>query len=197
MAAKKTTKASSLPPIDLPNNVFKSTTDLNEGVALLTKLRRDRDQIAAGYDERISVLQVEMANECEPFDRKIQHLASGIKYFADQHKAELLDGDSKSFKVPAGTLSYRSMPVSVKTKSSQKLVDGILEKEGKSDWWAKVVIQLSKLFLRVKVELDKDLCLKNKDAAQKIGIEFNETDDKFYIKPNELDEIEVIVKEAA
>jgi phage host-nuclease inhibitor protein Gam len=81
----------------------------------------------------------------------------------------------------------------VKTKSSTKLVDKILEQNEMSDWWAKIVIKLSKVFLRVKLELDKDACLKNKNfAKEKLGIEFNETEEKFYIKPAEMDEIEVI-----
>lgn len=192
-AKKKSTKASSLPPIDLPNNIFKSTTDLSEGVALIASLRRERDTIAAELNERISELGVKLAEAVEPFDRKIAHLASGVKYFADQNKAKLLEGESKTIKLPTGQLSYRSQPVSVKTKSSTKIVDKILEENDMSEWWAKIVIKLSKVFLRVKLELDKDACLKNKSfAKEKLGIEFNETDEKFYIKPAEMDEIEVV-----
>jgi phage host-nuclease inhibitor protein Gam len=192
-AKKKSTRASSLPPIDLPNNIFKSTTDLSEGVALIASLRRERDTKAADLNERISELQIELAEAIEPFDRKIAHLASGVKYFADQNKAKLLEGESKTIKLPTGHLSYRSQPISVKTKSSTKLVDKILEQNEMSDWWAKIVIKLSKVFLRVKLELDKDACLKNKNfAKEKLGIEFNETEEKFYIKPAEMDEIEVI-----
>jgi phage host-nuclease inhibitor protein Gam len=192
-AKKKSTRASSLPPIDLPNNIFKSTTDLSEGVALIASLRRERDTKAADLNERISELQIELAEAIEPFDRKIAHLASGVKYFADQNKAKLLEGESKTIKLPTGHLSYRSQPMSVKTKSSTKLVDKILEQNEMSDWWAKIVIKLSKVFLRVKLELDKDACLKNKNfAKEKLGIEFNETEEKFYIKPAEMDEIEVI-----
>jgi phage host-nuclease inhibitor protein Gam len=192
-AKKKSTRASSLPPIDLPNNIFKSTTDLSEGVALIASLRRERDTIAAELNERISELGVKLAEAVEPFDRKIAHLASGVKYFADQNKAKLLEGESKTIKLPTGQLSYRSQPVSVKTKSSTKIVDKILEENDMSEWWAKIVIKLSKVFLRVKLELDKDACLKNKSfAKEKLGIEFNETDEKFYIKPAEMDEIEVV-----
>jgi len=192
-AKKKSTKASSLPPIDLPNNIFKSTTDLSEGVALIASLRRERDTIAAELNERISELGVKLAESVEPFDRKIAHLASGVKYFADQNKAKLLEGESKTIKLPTGQLSYRSQPASVKTKSSQKLVDKILDENEMSAWWAKIVIKLSKVFLRVKLELDKEACLKNKEhAKEKLGIEFAEDDEKFYIKPAEMHEIEVV-----
>jgi phage host-nuclease inhibitor protein Gam len=74
-----------------------------------------------------------------------------------------------------------------------KLVEKILDENDLSAWWAKIVIKLSKVFLRVKLELDKEACLKNKETArEKLGIEFNEDEEKFYIKPAEMDEIEVI-----
>jgi len=192
-AAKKKTKASTLKPIDLPNNVFKSTSELSDAVALISSLRRERDSIASDINEQISQLQVKLSDSIEPFNRKISHIASGIRYFTDKNKAKLLDGDSKTIKLATGQLSYRSLPTSVKTKSSQKLVDKILEQNEMSDWWAKIIIKLSKVFLRVKLELDKEACLKNKSfAKEKLGIEFNDDEETFYIKPDEMDEIEVI-----
>jgi phage host-nuclease inhibitor protein Gam len=192
-AAKKKTIASPLKPISLPNNIFKNTTELSDGVASIASLRRERDAKASEFNERISVIQVELSEAIEPYDRKIAHLATGVKYFADQNKSKLLEGDSKTIKLPTGQLSYRSQPTSVKTKSSVKLVEKILDENDLSAWWAKIVIKLSKVFLRVKLELDKEACLKNKETArEKLGIEFNEDEEKFYIKPAEMDEIEVI-----
>ena len=97
-AAKKKTKVSGSKPIDLPNNNFQSTKELSDAIGMIASLRRERDQISAEYNERLTEIGQELSEATEPYDRKIAHLANGIKYYTDQNKKNLFEKDSKTVK---------------------------------------------------------------------------------------------------
>lgn len=192
--AKKTPKG-----IDLPNNLYNTRADLTQAVAELGETKRERDRIKSKVDDQISKLTTELQTELTPLDQKIQHIASGIKLFVDKHKNELFpDPEYKTCKLPTGDLKLRKVPASVKTRGTVKLFEKILSENGLLEKFNNLTSKLSGLFLRVKLELNKDQILSDPlQATKKIAIELNEESERLYITPNEIDADIEAVEDAA
>ncbi|EMJ63342.1 MULTISPECIES: host-nuclease inhibitor Gam family protein [Leptospira] len=192
--AKKTPKG-----IDLPNNLYNTRADLTQAVAELGETKRERDRIKSKVDDQISKLTTELQTELTPLDQKIQHIASGIKLFVDKHKNELFpDPEYKTCKLPTGDLKLRKVPASVKTRGTVKLFEKILSENGLLEKFNNLTSKLSGLFLRVKLEFNKDQILSDPlQATKKIAIELNEESERLYITPNEIDADIEAVEDAA
>lgn len=184
---------------DLTNNYYRNRLDLAEAIQLLGEIKRERDRIKSKADDQISKLQLDLERKILPFDLKIQHIASGVKYFVDHHKTELFpDPAYKTCKLKTGVLKLRKSPASVKTRGSAKFLEKILSENGILEKLNVLISKLGGLYIRVKLELDRERILANPlRAMQKIGIELNEESERLYITPNET-EIEIeAVKDAA
>ncbi|MBM9576258.1 host-nuclease inhibitor Gam family protein [Leptospira sp. 201903070] len=193
MATKKKTSKNHL--VDLPDNNYLNRDDLTQAVQQLGEFKRQRDRITSKTDDQISKLQNDLQEEISPLDLKIQHIASGIKHFVDHHKEELFpDPEYKTCKLTTGSLKLRRIPASVKTRATQKFFERILSENGLLEKFNNLVSRLSGVFLRVKLELNKEQILAEPlKAMQKIGVELNEESERLYISPSETDvEIEAI-----
>ncbi|HRG77845.1 MAG TPA: host-nuclease inhibitor Gam family protein, partial [Leptospiraceae bacterium] len=83
-----------------------------------------------------------------------------------------------------GDISYRSAKPSVGTNSSKKLIDSILEANNLLDVRDKFVKKMDKVFIRTKLELNKDAILENPSTAKTVtGVEVADGEESFYIKP--------------
>ncbi|WP_229267282.1 host-nuclease inhibitor Gam family protein [Leptospira sp. mild_001] len=181
--------------VELPDNLYKTRADLTQAVAELGEIKRERDRIKSEVDDQISQLTTELQTELTPLDLKIQHIVSGIKLYVDEHKDELFpDPEYKTCKLPTGELKLRKIPASVKTRGTAKLFEKILSENGLLEKFIVLTSKLSGLFLRIKLELNKDQILSEPlRATKKIGIELNEETDRLYITPSEIDaEIEAV-----
>ncbi|WP_017851991.1 host-nuclease inhibitor Gam family protein [Leptospira interrogans serovar Szwajizak] len=192
--AKKTPKGN-----DLPDNLYKTRADLTQAIAELGETKRERDRIKSKVDDQISQLTTELQTELTPLDQKIQHIASGIKLFVDKHKNELFpDPEYKTCKLPTGDLKLRKVPASVKTRGTVKLFEKILSENGLLEKFNNLTLKLSGLFLRVKLEFNKDQILSDPlRATKKIAIELNEESERLYITPNEIEADIEAVEDAA
>ncbi|AXR64541.1 host-nuclease inhibitor Gam family protein [Leptospira mayottensis] len=185
--------------IDLPENHYKTRADLIQGIAQLGEIKRERDRVKSEVDDQISQLTTQLQTDLTPLDVKIQHIVSGIKLYVDKNKDELFpDPEYKTCKLPTGELKLRKVPASVKTRASAKLFDKILSENGLLEKFIALTSKLSGIYLRVKLELNKDQILSDPlRASKKIGIELNEETERLYITPSEIDaEIEAVVDAA-
>ncbi|EKO32761.1 host-nuclease inhibitor Gam family protein [Leptospira santarosai] len=181
--------------VDLPENLYKSRADLTQAVALLGEIKRERDRIKSSTDDQISQLQTDFQTTIAPLDLKIQHIVSGIKLYVDKNKEELFpDPDYKTCKLPTGELKLRKIPASVKTRATTKFFERILSENGLLEKFNSLVSKFSGVYLRVKLELNKEQILAEPlKATQKIGVELNEESERLYITPSEIDaEIEAV-----
>ncbi|MDI7157173.1 host-nuclease inhibitor Gam family protein [Leptospira santarosai] len=181
--------------VDLPENRYKTRADLTQAIAQLGEIKRERDRVKSEVDDQISQLATQLQTELTPLDVKIQHIVSGIKLYVDKNKKELFpDPEYKTCKLPTGELKLRKVPASVKTRASAKLFEKILSENGLLEKFNALTTKLAGLFLRIKLELNKDQILSEPmKAMKKIGIDLNEETERLYITPSEIDaEIEAV-----
>ncbi|EKT85962.1 host-nuclease inhibitor Gam family protein [Leptospira santarosai] len=181
--------------VDLPENRYKNRADLTQAIAQLGEIKRERDRVKNEVDDQISQLTKQLQTELTPLDVKIQHIVSGIKLYVDKNKEELFpDPEYKTCKLPTGELKLRKIPASVKTRISAKFLEKILSENGLLEKFNALTTKLTGLYLRIKLELNKDLILSEPlKAIKKIGIELNEETERLYITPSEIDaEIEAV-----
>ncbi|TGK23405.1 host-nuclease inhibitor Gam family protein [Leptospira stimsonii] len=181
--------------VDLPENRYKTRVDLSQAIAQLGEIKRERDRVKSEVDDQISQLTTQLQTDLTPLDVKIQHIVSGIKLYVDKNKDELFpDPEYKTCKLPTGELKLRKVPASVKTRASAKLFEKILSENGLLEKFNALTSKLNGLFLRIKLELNKDQILSEPlRASKKIGIELNEETERLYITPSEIDaEIEAV-----
>ncbi|MBM9577468.1 host-nuclease inhibitor Gam family protein [Leptospira sp. 201903070] len=191
--SKKTINKNSI--LDSRDNNFKDRTELSQAIQLLGEIKRERDRIKSKVDDRISRLQLDLQKKISPLDIKIQSIASGIKYFVERHKEELFpNSDYKTCKLSTGVLKLRKTPASVKTKGTLKFFERILSENGLLEKFDTLIFKLSGLYLRVKLELNREQILAEPlKAIQKIHVELNEESERLYITPNETEiEIEAV-----
>ncbi|MBW0432301.1 host-nuclease inhibitor Gam family protein [Leptospira yasudae] len=181
--------------VDLPENRYKTRVDLTQAIAQLGEIKRERDRVKSEVDDQISQLTTQLQTDLTPLDVKIQHIVSGIKLYVDKNKDELFpDPEYKTCKLATGELKLRKIPASVKTRASTKLFEKILSENGLLEKFNNLVSKLSGIYLRVKLELNKEQILAEPlKATQKIGVELNEESERLYITPSEIDaEIEAV-----
>ncbi|MCG6191784.1 host-nuclease inhibitor Gam family protein [Leptospira sp. FAT2] len=173
--------------VDLPDNRYRNLAEIAQAIQQLGETKRERERIKSRTDDEIAKLQLDLQDQMFPFDLKIQHIASGIKFFVDHHKTELFpDPEYRTCKFATGSLKLRRVPPSVKTRGTAKLFERILSENGLLEKFSNLIAKLSNVYLRVKLELNKEQILAEPlRAMQKIGIEFNEEAERLYIAPNE------------
>ncbi|UOG33084.1 host-nuclease inhibitor Gam family protein [Leptospira noguchii] len=181
--------------VDLPENRYNTRADLTQAIAQLGEIKRERDRVKSEVDDQISQLTTQLQTELTPLDLKIQHIVSGIKLYVDQNKGELFpDPEYRTCKLPTGFIKLRKIPASVKTRATTKFFERILSENGLLEKFNSLVLKLSGVYLRVKLELNKEQILAEPlRATQRIGVELNEEIERLYITPSEIDaEIEAV-----
>ncbi|EKO34451.1 host-nuclease inhibitor Gam family protein [Leptospira santarosai] len=179
---------------DLPNNHYKNRMDITQAIKQLGEIKRERDGVKNKVDDQISKILSDLQNEISPLDLKIQYIVSGIRFYVDRHPEELFpDPEYKTCKLTTGTLKFRKVPYSVKTKGSVKFYEKILTQNDLLEKFNRIVSKLNGVYLRVRLELNKERILSEPTKAiQKIGIQLNEESERLYIVPSETElEIEV------
>jgi phage host-nuclease inhibitor protein Gam len=161
-----------------------SYEDLAGNLKRLGELQREKSGLQSSVDEKISILQEELAKALDPIDAEIRLISLSIKQYMDRNRQKHFTTDKKTLNLETGDLSYRRSGLSVKTKSSQKLIENILEKNNLLNVRDSFVKKMSRVFLRAKLELDKEAILKDpKKAVELTGVEIDEGLERFYLKP--------------
>ncbi|MCX7998721.1 MAG: host-nuclease inhibitor Gam family protein, partial [Leptospiraceae bacterium] len=146
--------------------------------------QRQKETLKKEYDSRIQELQAELAEKTEPLDKEIQSISFGIKSFLDEHKEVYLSEDRKTLKLETGEIGYRRGKASVKTRSTEKFINEVLERNDLLKAKESFVKKMQKVYIRTSLELDKEAILKNPlDAASVTGVEIAEGVDRFFAKP--------------
>ena len=170
------------------------TSEIPNAISEIGNLQRDRVAIVSKYDTQISDLQNELAEQTEEIDKKIKKLSLSVKKYFDSNKTKYIKEDTKTVRLQTGDVSYRKGKPSVKTKSSQKLIDSILEKNELSQTRDKFEKKMKSVFIRTKLELNKEAILESQQTAIVVtGVEIDEGSERFYIKPyNSNTELELV-----
>ncbi|EKR62373.1 Gam-like protein [Leptospira weilii str. 2006001853] len=155
--------------------------------------QREKDRIVSKYNDQISELQTKLREETKALDEDMYLLGVRIKHFCDENRESLFESGSKTQKLTTGSVSYRDIPASVKTRLTPTLLEKMLTNATLYELYKKFIEKCGKAFLRVKIELDKDGILSDPVRAKKeFGIDVEAKRERFYIKPTELDaEVEV------
>lgn len=75
--------------MELSNNRYKERPDIALAVQQIGEIKREKDRIRSRTDDQIAKLLLDLQNEMDLLDLKIQHLVSGIKFYVDHHLEEL------------------------------------------------------------------------------------------------------------
>lgn len=170
--------------------VIDSELEANEFIKKISELQKQKTQNKIDTDLKIAELQEKLANTVELIDKEIKSLTIALKNFSDSNK-EVLFKNSKTLSLPCGDLLYRKNKDLVDTKNSKKTVESILKKNNMFEFSEKVKAKFSKVFLRMKLELDKEAVHANSVKAKEVtGIKITEGVERFTIKPYET-EIEI------
>ncbi|EKO89687.1 Gam-like protein [Leptospira interrogans serovar Grippotyphosa str. 2006006986] len=176
--------------VDLPNNEYKSRTDLEKAVEYIGEQMLEKDRLVNEAESKIAAIRSELEEVLYPVQSKIEHVTSGVAFFVKKNREELFpDSNLKTCKMISGSIQFRKIPASVKTKGTAKFFEKILAANGLlqrfNDWAAK----LSNVFIRVSIELNKEAILAEPlRAKQKLGVEINEEKERLYIKPSRLED---------
>ncbi|ULH28712.1 host-nuclease inhibitor Gam family protein [Leptospira weilii] len=178
------------PLVDLPNNAYKNKAELEAGMEYMGEQMLEKDRLVNEANQKISQIRSELEETVYPIQAKIDHVTSGIAYFVQMNREELFpDPNLKTCKLISGTLNFRKTPASVRTKASVKLFEKILAENGLLQLYNEWVVRLSRVFIRAKLELNKDSIIADPLAAhQKIGVELNEEKERLYIKPSRIED---------
>ncbi|EMN43360.1 host-nuclease inhibitor Gam family protein [Leptospira weilii] len=178
------------PLVDLPNNEYKNKSELEAGMEFMGEQMLEKERLVNEANLKISQIRTELEEVLYPIQSKIDHVTSGIAFFVQKNREELFpDPNLKTCKLISGTLNYRKTPASVRTKASVKLFEKILAENGLLQLYNDWIARLSKVFIRAKLELNKDSIIADPLAAhQKIGVELNEEKERLYIKPSRIED---------
>jgi phage host-nuclease inhibitor protein Gam len=163
--------------------VINSRTEMDTAVGRIGELQSQKQAVEADYNARILALQNELASSIEPMDLEIQSLSKGVKAFCDAHRAEILPVDKKSAELVTGKIAYRDKVPKVSTRSTEKLIERLIDEAGLTEYRERVEKKFARILLRMKLDLDKEACLNSPSKAEELGIEIEDGIERFYIKP--------------
>lgn len=174
----------------MPDNHYEDQEELEKGIELLGRVSRSRKDLIALADNKIAAIREALKEELVPYDQKIAHIASGVKFYVGEHRDELFPNfpTRKTAKLVSGSLKIRRVPPSIKTRATSEFLESIVKKGGLFTKFTELVSSLSRNFLRVKLELNKDAILADPIGSKNaIGIELSEESERLYIIPAEVD----------
>jgi phage host-nuclease inhibitor protein Gam len=178
-----------------------SIPELEAAIGEVGAIQGDISTLNNTANEEIKKITDKLALDLEPLKSDLQAVSHGIKSFCDANKDVLFEKDSKTRKFLTGEISYRKLKDAVITKMTQKALEEILEKNNLLTPYRNFVIKLAKIFLSVKIELDKNNILKKENqekAKTLIDVKIRDDAEGFYIKPAGVEtEIEIEVEKAA
>lgn len=175
----------------LASNVYNSKPELEEAIKRLGDLNRAKKRHETEVNDKIATLQQGLAEVVQPYDEEIKHIASGIKFYCDQHRKTLF-GEEKTATLLTGSVSYRKGKDSVDGKGLKTTIEKIMTGKKLLMPFNNLALKFSKAFLNLEYSVNKNQILKYPTVAKKLGFKIKPDEERFYVKPAEVDaEIEV------
>ncbi len=145
--------------------------DVGKLIQEIGKTRREIDKLNAKMGDEIAKINAKYADKLMTLQAKQDSLSEAVQTWCEANRSSLLDGDSKTANLTAGTVAWRMSKPSVVCKVSPELI-ARLERFG------------LERFVRVKKELDKSAILKEPQAVADIeGISVRQGVEDFSITP--------------
>ena len=158
--------------------------DLSPAIAEIARLNSEIKSLEDTANQVISEIQQKLAEQIEPLKQEIKKISLSIKRYTDDNREKLFKEGEKTIKLETGDISYRSAGKAVGVNSSVKLIESILEQNNLLEARNKFVKKMDKVFLRTKLELNKDAILAKPESAKQItGVDVVDGAESFYIKP--------------
>jgi phage host-nuclease inhibitor protein Gam len=134
-------------------------------------LMRDRSLIQTALDANLAALKAEYEKKALPIAVETTGLMKGLQTWCEANRAELLHDGGKTVKFGNGEVAWRNRPASVTLRGVEAIIAYCKEKLG----W---------LFLRVTIEVSKEMMLMNQEEARKIpGVTIASAGEDFIITP--------------
>ena len=168
MSVKRKAKAHNLP-------VPQSKQDATDQIKRIGDLRRDIDKRETAMKNSLANIKAKVQESIEPINEELEGLEEGVRMWCESNRDMLTaQGKIKTVDLGTGKIKWRMRPAKVNLRG----VDAIIEK-----------LQASKplkMFLRTKIEIDKEAILKQPDTASKVpGISVQTGIEDFVIEPFE------------
>jgi len=168
MSKKRRIKATAIP-------VPKTREEAEKLLGEIGLLQGNVSEIERRAAERVSSIQRAYSELAMPVNDQIQGKFEALHAYAEAHRHELLEGDSKSVKLATGTLSWRWTPPAIKLTKVEEVI-------------ARLQFRKLRQYLRTTVEVNKEALLEAGEEAVKAleipGIKFTSREE-FVAKPLE------------
>lgn len=141
-------------------------------VARVGTLVRERESVQQALEEKITEARQFAAAKVAPLDAEIATLTQGLQLWAEANRAALTNGFStKTIKLAAGDLLWRTRPPSVRVKNAAAVLAALKERG---------LVQ----FIRTTEELDKAAMLRAPAEAGAVpGITIGSEGEEFVVEP--------------
>jgi phage host-nuclease inhibitor protein Gam len=159
-------------------------SDLAPAIARIALLQSKIALAQSKADEAILEIQTKLAEIVDPIVKELKKECLSIKEFSDKNRDDLFPNEFKTLKLETGDISYRSGGTSVDAQSTAKLINEILEKNELLTAKEKFEMKMKNIYLRMKLELDKDAIKATPENALEItGVGLKTGKEVFYVKP--------------
>lgn len=158
-----------------------SMTEASEHVGRIGDLQRIRARLVSEMNDRIAAVKSGYAEEVAGTDAELRGRTEGLQAFCESRRGELTgEGKVKFHRFPAGEISWRARPPSVKLRGKEAVIA------------ACKALGLTQ-FLRVQEDVNKEAMLAEPEKAGAVdGVTIGSAGEDFVIKPFETDLEEVI-----
>lgn len=156
------------------NPVPQSQEEANLAILEIGAASRELLKIESQMNTQITLAKTSAEEEAKQHKATIKSLTAGVQTWAEANRKALTnDGKTKTAKLPAGTISWRLKPATVRITKAK--IDDIIKA---------IRVMRKRAWLREKVEIDKEAMLKEKDiAAQLDGVTIGSEGETFTIEP--------------
>jgi phage host-nuclease inhibitor protein Gam len=171
---------------EIPLIEYENNDAVTIAIKELGDTNRKREKIKSEYDAKIAVLQNELQEKISPLEEQINLIGLSLENYFEKRKDLFFNDKKKSIEFTTGVVGYRKNPDYVEGKFTKKILDGILNRNSLLAAVETFEKKMSKVFLRVKLELNKEAILLDPKKALKVtGLKVKEGEDNFYVTPNE------------
>ena len=153
--------------------VPQSRDEVNEAIAKLGRLQRDRVRIETVMNDEIATVKAKHDAEAKPLGDEIAELTKGLHLWCEANRASITqDGKVKFHEFATGVVKWRMRPPSIAIRGADAVLS-TLKKLGLSR------------FIRTKEEVDKEAMLKEPEIAKQVGgVTISQKED-FVVVPHE------------
>jgi len=159
--------------------VPQSKDQVNENIADIGRLQRERERLRADMNDEIAVIRERYESAALPLAEKIKRLSAGVQTWCEANRAELTGGGKVKYAMlAAGKINWRTRPPKVMLRGKEQIIAALK------------ALGLQR-FLRVSEDVNKEAMLADPETAKTItGVAIVQSED-FVITPYETELEEV------